>query len=168
MAAFELITSNQLTSDTTTVNFTVPTGFFGLEMRIFGRTTGTAYYVADVLMTVNGTSPNPFYRAMRLYPAGSMSGYSGNTGGGLIFSVGAPSATTTSSYFRIWGANTSENKTLEAFCHPEARVAGGDSFLLGTGEAFTSSAPITSLSLTPGSSYGNFAAGVRFDLYGIR
>lgn len=163
---WKLITSNQLTSNTNTVSFTIPSGvYFGLELRIFGRTTTGGYYTSPVAFTVNGSSPtNKYYRMMRNYPTATFSGYAGS---GAIIDIGGNITSTAGSYVRFYNVSSSSPKCFEKFNYPEHRVAGGDSFTIGGGGAFSSSAPITSLSFTPDSGYGDFESGTRFDLYGI-
>jgi len=163
-----LITSNLLTTNTTTVSFTIPTGYFGFELRICGKTTTGGYYTSPVRATFNGSTPTGIqWRVMRNYPTGTFGGYSGTDDNSLLNMPGELS-TTGAAYFRMYGINSTGNKTFEGFNYPEARVAGGDSFTLGWGGVFSSSAAITSFALTPGSGYGQFASGTRFDLYGIK
>ncbi len=163
-----LISSNLLTSNTTTVSFTIPTGYFGFELRICGKTTTGSYYTSPVATTFNGSTPTGIqWRAMRNYPTGTFSGYAG-TSAEAIMNVPGELSTTGAAYFRMYGINSTGNKSFEGFNYPEARVDGGDSFNLGWGGVFSSSAAITSFAIAPSSGYGQFASGTRFDLYGIK
>jgi len=162
----KLITSNLLSTATTTVSFSIPTQYFGVELRICGRTTTGGYYTSPVDLSVNGSLITGVqYRVMRNYPSGTFSGYNGTSAS--VINMGGPLASTAAAYFRLYGIQSTTNKSFEGFNYPEGNVAGGDSFTLGIGGVFTSSAAITSISLTPGSGYGNFESGTRFDLYGI-
>jgi hypothetical protein len=163
-----LISSNLLSIATTTVTFTIPTDFFGVELRICGRTTAGGYYTSPLTLTINGGTPTGVQgRAMRHYPSGTFGGYTIGDNVGMV-NIGGTLCTTSASYFRLYGVQSSLNKAFETFNYPEANIAGGDSFTLGIGGVFSSSTSITTFALTPSSGYGNFESGTRFDLYGIK
>jgi hypothetical protein len=143
----------------------IPSSFTHLELRCFVRDT-QAVTQSGGFIRFNGDSGSSYYRHWLIADGASVS-----SGNGGSFSIGQwffyPGSSATSGIFGSYimkildYANTNKNKTLKAFGGDD--LNGSGSVTLGSG-AWFNTASITSLLVGATTA---FAAGSRFDLYGI-
>jgi len=170
-SSYELIESVILGSAQSSVTFsslgTYSSTYKHLQVRSVSRVTG-AFGTVDDLMTLNGITTNSYASHYLLGNGTTVSSGASTTRANMITynsSAGASSAS------NVFGANvvdlldafsTSKNTTIRGI----SGNRGSNTFVDIYSGLFNNTASITSVTITSGS--GNFVAGSRFSLYGIK
>jgi hypothetical protein len=167
---YELISTTILPSNAPSVTFDVSSFAFTykhLQLRSVSRVTG-AFGTVDDLMTLNGITTNSYASHYLLGNGSSVSSGASTSRANMITynsSSGASSAS------NVFGVNVVD--LLDAFSSSKNTTIRGLSGNHGSNTyvdiysgLFNNTASITSVTITSGS--GNFIAGSRFSLYGIR
>ena len=169
--AFELISTTVLASPAASVTFsslsTSAADYKHLQIRAISRSDVASSYV-DTRVKLNGDTTTGNYSTHEFYGAGSGTPASGGAGPyyppGIAYSSGASAAANAFGAFVIDildFASTSKNKTLRGLSGVTATSNLVDLRSVG----WYSTAAITSIELNTS---GNFIAGSRFSLYGLK
>lgn len=157
---YDLITSNTLTSNTTTVSFTsLPTSYVDLRLVIEGQATASSYYA---FMRFNNDSSST-YRAVWIYADSSGRGSSG--AGDNKFQIGAQGS--------YWDNNSNSLAVIDILDYRGSTKnrsmlcrfnKAGTYVDLMAGQLYNTST-VTSIQVTM--NVGQFASGTTMNLYGI-
>ena len=151
----------------------IPQTFTHLQLRIVHRST-SSNTGAFMFLYFNGiyTSPYTQYSWHRLYGDGSSAVSTGSANAARIefnYPYGQPISTDTAGIFGVTiidildYTNTNKNKTVKILSGADKNGSGAVHFTSGMLQSTT--AAINQIDIQD--AYGNFAAGSRFDLYGI-
>ncbi len=165
--AYELISTNVLTSATSSVTFSsIVSTYKHLQIRTTYRRADAGTMLA--MLTFNGSGTG--YAWHRLYGSGTTVSSDNSTGTTQILTFGGPSSNDTSGIFMpsiydvLDYASTSKTKTVRALTGTEMNSTA-DVVCLSSG-LWNNTSAVSSLTIA--SLAGNFAIGSRFSLYGIK
>jgi hypothetical protein len=167
---YELISSTILGTAQASVVFVVSTfasTYKNLQLRSVSRVTG-AFGTVDDLMTLNGITTNSYASHYLLGNGSSVSSGASTSRANMITYNSSSGASSASNVFGVNvvdlldAFSSSKNTTIRGL----AGNYGSNTFVDIYSGLFNNTASITSVTITSGS--GNFVAGSRFSLYGIK
>jgi hypothetical protein len=166
MTMFPIASVTLGTAGGTVIFDNIPQNYTHLQVRITAKNVGTSGTFDYSWMMINGASTYAYHR---LFGDGSSASSGGGSGSGSIYYAEFP--TSTSGYANMFGTaivdildytNTSKNKTIKCLYGHDQNGVGRTGLYSGFG---ISTAAVTYVQFNA-NSY-NFAAGSRFDIYGI-
>jgi hypothetical protein len=168
--AFELISTQSISSTTTTVTFSsIPQTYSHLELRIVARSSAST--TSDgMYLQYNGVS-SASYAYHRLYANGASyisQNTTGDTGALVAFIAGgtSPANAFSSTSLSIADYTNASKNPVVKFQNADINGSSNSVIMFGSGMLPTAGA-VTSLSFTMPNLAGGFAAGSRFSLYGV-
>lgn len=166
MAMFPIASATLLSAGGTVIFDNIPQNYTHLQVRITAKNVATSGAFDYSWMILNGASSYGYHR---LFTDGSSASSAGDSNAGVAYYAEFP--TSASGYSNMFGScivdildytNTSKNKTIKSVYGHDQNGLGRTGIYSGFGISTTA---VTYVQFNA-NSY-NFAAGSRFDLYGI-
>jgi hypothetical protein len=169
MSIVFIASSGTMSGSTNTVTFSnIPTGFTHLQLRISSRSTRSS--TDDLIYARFNSDSTNSYSWHYLQGDGASVSVSGFSPDNVIYVGYNPAASSTANCFGttvldiLDYANTSKNKTTRSLSGYDLNGSGKSMFI---SSAWYSTSAITSIFMANYATGANWAAGSRFDLYGI-